>query len=302
MLDAIDAGIHSVKSVRNVAKKIVIVFTDGIENSSLTTRNEVVARAIQNGVSIYTVAFGDLVDRNFLKSVAYSTRGGFYQSFNVSDFDWLFNDIYTKAENYYSVKYDTFDKGSQVQVIKICKDGLVTSDSLAVEFQNDPKDVEMLLENDNLYVDNPVEYEGRDYSSNEFYHYNREAKNMQFLDPKGVEVFKIDDDRISRIEDDFEKVDLPTFNFKYDKTNTVQDTEDRILQLINFTKKYPDVSLMISGHTDNMGTIAYNDKLSLNRAKMVRDLLISRGGRWQQVVYRGHRRIVAHYHQRYTRG
>tara|TARA_R110001592_G_scaffold325782_4_gene606249 strand:- start:150214 stop:153048 length:2835 start_codon:yes stop_codon:yes gene_type:complete len=277
LLDAIDAGIHSVKSVRNVSKKIVIVFTDGIENSSLATRNEVIGRALKYGVSIYTVAFGDLVDRNFLKSVAYNTRGGFYQSFNVSDFEWLFKDIYTKAENYYSVKYDTFDKGSQVQVIKICKDNLTTSDSLAIEFKNDPKDVEMLLENDNLYVDNPVKYEGKDYSSNEFYHYNREASNMAFIDPKGVEVFEIDDDRISKIEDDFEKVDLPTFNFKYDKTNTVQDTEARIQQLIDFTKKYPDVSLMISGHTDNMGTIAYNDKLSLNRAIMVKDMLIGRG-------------------------
>lgn len=277
LLDAIDAGIHSVKSVRNVAKKMVIVFTDGIENSSLATKNEVVGRAVKNGVSIYTVAFGDLVDRNFLKSVAYSTRGGFYQSFNVSDFGWLFNDIYTKAENYYSVKYDTFDKGSQIQVIKICKDNLTTSDSLAVEFQNDPKDVKLLLENDNLYIDNPVKYEGKEYDSEAFFYQNREATNMAFMSPKGVEFFEIDDDRISKIEDDFDKVDLPTFNFKYDKTNTVQDTEDRILQLINFTKKYPDINLMISGHTDNMGSITYNDKLSQNRAVMVKEMLIGRG-------------------------
>lgn len=277
LLDAIDAGIYSVKSVRNVSKKIVIVFTDGIENSSLATKNEVIARAVKNGVSIYTVAFGDLVDRNFLKSVAYSTRGGFYQSFNVTDFEWLFKDIYTKAENYYSVKYDTFDTGSQVQVIKICRDNFVTSDSLAIEFNNDPRDVQLLLDNDNLYVDNPVKYQGKDYSNSSFYYANREALNMKFMAPRGVELFEIDPDNISKIEDEFDKIDLPTFNFKYDKTNTVQDTEDRILQLIAFTKKYPDVKLMVSGHTDNNGTIAYNDKLSLRRANMVRDLLIERG-------------------------
>lgn len=277
LLDAIDAGIFSVKNVRNVSKKIVIVFTDGIENSSLTTRNEVIARAVENGVSIYTVAFGDLIDVNYLKSIAYNTRGGFYQTFNVTDFEWLFKDIYSKAENYYSVKYQTEDKGSQVQVLKICKDNLNTSDSLAIEFANDPKDIEYLLENENLYVDNPVKYEGKEFDKNSFFYNNREAKNLTFLKPKGVQLLVIDPDIETKIEDDFDKIDLPTFNFKYDKTNTVQDTEERINQLIAFTKKYPDVKLMISGHTDNNGSLEYNDKLSLNRAKIVKKALVERG-------------------------
>lgn len=277
LLDAAMAGIHSVKSARNVSKKIVILFTDGIENASLVTKNEVIGLAVENGVSVYTVAYGDMINKNFLKSIAYNTRGGFYQTFDVKDFEWIFKDIYAKAENYYSIKYENDDKGSQVQYLKICHQNLRTSDSLAIEFTNDPVDVETLLNSDNVYVENPVTEFDVKVSEDEFYFPNREPKKMRFLKSRGVKILKIHDDQLSMIEDEFETIELPTFNFQYDNTNTIKDTEARIEDLLQFLQNYPEINLRIIGHTDNKGTLEYNNKLSQDRANMVKDLLVRKG-------------------------
>ncbi len=103
LLDAINGGIFAVKNAENVGKKIVIVMTDGFENASMATRNEVLANAISGGVNIYTVGFGGLVDDSYLKSLSYTTYGGHYHIYQTPDFDWVFTDIYQKATNYYTV-------------------------------------------------------------------------------------------------------------------------------------------------------------------------------------------------------
>ncbi|MGB0165991.1 MAG: vWA domain-containing protein, partial [Luteibaculum sp.] len=85
LLDATNAGVFSVKKARNVARKAVIVLTDGHENSSLITKNEVLKNALENGVNIYTIGYGHEVNQGYLKSIAYNTRGGHYQIYNVED-------------------------------------------------------------------------------------------------------------------------------------------------------------------------------------------------------------------------
>jgi OOP family OmpA-OmpF porin len=42
-------------------------------------------------------------------------------------------------------------------------------------------------------------------------------------------------------------------------------------------KRYPDMSIEISGHTDNVGTMAYNQRLSESRALVVKDYLVRNG-------------------------
>jgi outer membrane protein OmpA-like peptidoglycan-associated protein len=42
-------------------------------------------------------------------------------------------------------------------------------------------------------------------------------------------------------------------------------------------KRRPEPDLLVTGHADNVGTDAYNDKLSLARADRMRELLTMRG-------------------------
>lgn len=47
--------------------------------------------------------------------------------------------------------------------------------------------------------------------------------------------------------------------------------------LVNIILNYPDLRVDLRGHTDNVGSDYYNNKLSDNRVKAVRDVLISKG-------------------------
>jgi outer membrane protein OmpA-like peptidoglycan-associated protein len=42
-------------------------------------------------------------------------------------------------------------------------------------------------------------------------------------------------------------------------------------------KEYPEMMIEISGHTDNVGSMDYNQALSENRAKVVKEYLVRNG-------------------------
>ena len=288
LLDAVNAGIFSVKNARNVARKVVVVFTDGMENSSIVTKNEVLANAIESGVSIMAIGYGDQVNRSYLKTLAYNTQGGYYHLYNSSDFDWIFEDIYNKTLNYYSVNYQTLDKGSQVYMLKICDDTL-TTDTLLVEFDNDPVDVDLLWKSDDHYVGNPVSESTPVVDWLEYNYPNlSDYTHIKVKQPAVPERVRISEDKMTRIEDEFMQIELPKFNFYYDEVRTVKDTQKRIRELADFMAKYPSILLEIIGHTDNSGTLEYNDSLALNRARKVKGLIVSAGVPPQRLVVKGY--------------
>jgi OOP family OmpA-OmpF porin len=43
-------------------------------------------------------------------------------------------------------------------------------------------------------------------------------------------------------------------------------------------KQYPDLNVVIEGHTDSVGTAAYNKKLSQQRAESVKKYMVEKGG------------------------
>ena len=59
---------------------------------------------------------------------------------------------------------------------------------------------------------------------------------------------------------------------------------NRIVDLLN---KYADMTIEISGHTDNVGSDAANQALSQNRAKSVLDYLVSKGIAPERLVSKG---------------
>jgi outer membrane protein OmpA-like peptidoglycan-associated protein len=59
---------------------------------------------------------------------------------------------------------------------------------------------------------------------------------------------------------------------------------DEIAEILN---EEHDSKFMVSGYTDAKGSRAYNERLSLNRAKAVRDGLVRRGVRENRLVVKG---------------
>ena len=53
---------------------------------------------------------------------------------------------------------------------------------------------------------------------------------------------------------------------------------DEVAKVGDFMKKYPTTTAVIEGHTDNVGSAAYNMKLSQERAQAVVDYLVQNFG------------------------
>ena len=84
--------------------------------------------------------------------------------------------------------------------------------------------------------------------------------------------------------------------FDFDKAQVKPESYGDIKALADFMKQYPQTSTVVEGHTDSVGSDAYNQRLSERRASAVRDVLVNQygveSGRVQSVGY-GESRPVA---------
>jgi len=66
--------------------------------------------------------------------------------------------------------------------------------------------------------------------------------------------------------------------FDFDKAKVKEESYADIQSLAEFMNQYPQTSTTVEGHTDSVGTDAYNQKLSERRAAAVRDVLVNQYG------------------------
>lgn len=89
---------------------------------------------------------------------------------------------------------------------------------------------------------------------------------------KEIPVVKIEKDTLYRI-----KPMLFNVNFDFDKSNIRVESYPILEHAVKVLKEYPDMQVIISGHTDSFGTDEYNQKLSERRVNTVYDYLVSKG-------------------------
>jgi len=65
--------------------------------------------------------------------------------------------------------------------------------------------------------------------------------------------------------------------FDFNKSIIKQGYDKDINDLVQVMKDYPDLNVVIEGHTDNIGTAAYNKKLSQRRAEAVKQYMVEKG-------------------------
>ncbi|HLT07929.1 MAG TPA: OmpA family protein [Cyclobacteriaceae bacterium] len=65
--------------------------------------------------------------------------------------------------------------------------------------------------------------------------------------------------------------------FDFDQTELKPESQSSLKRLYNFLTENPKLSIMITGHTDNVGNAAYNQNLSLRRAESVQAFLEEQG-------------------------
>lgn len=75
--------------------------------------------------------------------------------------------------------------------------------------------------------------------------------------------------------------------FDFDSDALRAEAKRNLQELANSLDKYPNTDLMIAGHTDALGTSAYNQGLSERRARSSATYLISQGVSGARIVTRG---------------
>ena len=70
---------------------------------------------------------------------------------------------------------------------------------------------------------------------------------------------------------------LQNIQFEYNSSALTEDSQVGIEMLTDFLKRNPDLKVELAGHTDDVGSASYNQKLSADRAEVVRKALIDHG-------------------------
>jgi outer membrane protein OmpA-like peptidoglycan-associated protein len=82
-------------------------------------------------------------------------------------------------------------------------------------------------------------------------------------------------------------IELRNIYFEFDKAVLLPESKNELDMLMHMMEDYPHMEIEISGHTDNIGSDAYNQKLSEERAKAVVDYLIKEKVSSKRLTYKG---------------
>lgn len=78
-------------------------------------------------------------------------------------------------------------------------------------------------------------------------------------------------------KDDWEEI-----NFEFNSSRLV-DGFPSLLRIAELLQKFPGYKVTVEGHTDRLGSTAYNDRLAMARATAVRDFLVKYGAKSDQI-------------------
>ncbi len=85
-----------------------------------------------------------------------------------------------------------------------------------------------------------------------------------------------------------QKIILRSVNFKFNKATLTDAAKVTLNSVAVALKKQPSLDVQVQGHTDSVGSVAYNNRLSQQRANSVRSYLISQGVNGANLTAKGY--------------
>jgi outer membrane protein OmpA-like peptidoglycan-associated protein/uncharacterized protein YegL len=144
LLDASLLGIRQLQQGAANSIKAVLIFTDGIDNSSKVTSKQVIDEARRNNVMICAVDFGNGVREGFLRTLADSTGGIYSKIYSTNEIPLVLEDINRRLRSYYIVDVGIKQYGDYAIQLRLCADKLQAT-SQPIQFQNIPKPGEIAI-------------------------------------------------------------------------------------------------------------------------------------------------------------
>jgi uncharacterized protein YegL len=137
-----DAGVDSVSLLKTTTgeNKLVILLTDGENNSSSNRPTDVISMANQNSTSIYTIGLGTSINDEELLDISSSTGGTFNQVNEAQDLIGLYDSIFnaSRASGCIAVTFQPVPTPSTVLsgTLTFAADGTTLSTPYTVRFPN----------------------------------------------------------------------------------------------------------------------------------------------------------------------
>ncbi len=107
--DAVYDGVNN--ATLQGGARCVIAFTDGMDNRSRHTPDELIRYANTQQTPVYIVGVGNSVDESTLRRIADSTGGRYWYIDDLYDLEGIFEQIYDEQMDYYIVEYES-DSGA----------------------------------------------------------------------------------------------------------------------------------------------------------------------------------------------
>ena len=102
LYDAMIFGIEEIKNANGI--KVLVVLTDGQDNSSQSKWTDVIERATITNIPVYIIGLGD-VNVDILKSIADSTKGQFYFTQSSNSLNTVYAEISRQVQAFYNLVY-----------------------------------------------------------------------------------------------------------------------------------------------------------------------------------------------------
>lgn len=123
LYDALYSAVYNTYNVGEGAK-CVIAFTDGEENASNYTINDVVNISQSTGIPVYLIGIGSGVDEYTLRDIAQRCSGEYYSASDTNleqELSDIYNNIYKEQQNNYIFKYTSKETADKTRETDCCK-------------------------------------------------------------------------------------------------------------------------------------------------------------------------------------
>jgi len=119
-LDAISIGLSEVAKANKDYDRVIMVFTDGQDNESKISKQDLIKYARDANAMVCTIDYGYMIQEDFLEDIAEKTQGTYNHIYQSREFDLVFQDIYHRLDDYYIMEYEPPSFGEHTVTVKLC--------------------------------------------------------------------------------------------------------------------------------------------------------------------------------------
>ena len=153
LYDAMIAGMRQIR--KQDGTKVLVALTDGHENASNASWQDVVDYSNKHNVPVYVIGLGS-VDSDTLRAMTDSTKGQFYHTENSASLHEIYAQISQSIQSFYALKYVSKNaKKAREEDIKI------SFDINSIYLANDPTDPDVIAYLEKQKFDQQVKYYGK---------------------------------------------------------------------------------------------------------------------------------------------